>query len=40
MNQKHNWNIYCTNVNVNLIVENITQVKSGIMINLDMTPKI
>ena len=30
MNKKHSENIYHVNVNVNLITENITQIKKGI----------
>ena len=30
-------NIYHVNVNVNLIAENVNQIKSGIMINLDVS---
>ena len=40
MNQKHLQNIYHENVNVNLMLENITQIKNGIMINLDVSARI
>ena len=37
MNQKHEQSIYHANLNVNLMVENIAQIKSGITINVNMT---
>ena len=39
MNQKHYQNIYLANVNVNLMVENVTQVTGGIMINVGLSVK-
>ena len=35
MNRKHQQSIYHVNVNVSLIVEDIIQIKSGIVINID-----
>ena len=40
MNQKHSQSIYHLNVNVNLIVENLTQIKNGITINIEVSVKI
>ena len=40
MNQKHYHSIYHVNVNANLIVQNVTQIKFGIMINLCGSVKI
>ena len=40
MNQKHYQNIYHVNVNVNLMVENATQIKNGIPINDGKSVKI
>ena len=40
MNQQHKKNIYHANVNVNLIVENVIQIKSGLMRNVDVSVKI
>ena len=37
MNQEFYQNIYHANVNVNLIEENLIQIKSGIMINVDVS---
>ena len=37
MNRKHEQNIYHANVNVNLMIENIAQIKSGITINVNVT---
>ena len=34
MNQKHEQNMHHANVNVNLMVENVIQIKSGIIINV------
>ena len=34
MNRKHQQNMYHVNVNINLMVENVIQIKSGIMINV------
>ena len=34
MNQKHEQNIYHENVNINLIVENLIQIKIGTAINV------
>ena len=39
MNRKHQQSIYHANKNVNLMVENVTQIKSGIMINIDVSLK-
>ena len=39
MNQKHQQSIYHANVNVNLMVENLIQIKSGITINVDVNVK-
>lgn len=40
MNQQHKKNIYHANVNVNLMVENVIQIKSGLMRNVDVSVKI
>ena len=40
MSQKHLQNIYHVNVNVNLMVENVTRIKCGIMINVDESANI
>ena len=40
MNAKLYQSIYHVNVNVNLLVENLIQIKSGILINLDVSVKI
>ena len=40
MNQKHLQNIHHVNVNVNLMLENITQIKNGLMTNLDVGARI
>ena len=37
MNRKHEQSIYHANLNVNLMVENIAQIKSGITINVNVT---
>ena len=39
MNQKHKKNIYHVNVNLNLMVENVIQIKSGLMRNVDVSVK-
>ena len=39
MNRKHYQSIYHANANVNLMVENVIQIKSGIMINVDVSVK-
>ena len=39
MNQKYLQNIYHANVNVNLMVENLIQIKSGITINVNVSVK-
>ena len=39
MNQKHQQSIYHANVNVNLMVENLIQIKSGIILNVDTSSK-
>ena len=39
MNQQHKKNIYHANVNVNLMVENVIQIKSGLMRNVDVSVK-
>ena len=39
MNRKHYQNIYHANVNVNLMVENVIQIKKGAMINIDASLK-
>ena len=36
---KHLQNLYHKNINVNLMVENVIQIKSGIMINVDVSAK-
>ena len=40
MNQQHKKNIYHANVNVNLMVENVIQIKSGLMRNVDVSVNI
>ena len=40
MNQKHLKNTSHVNVNVNLTVKNVIQIKFGIMINVDVSAKI
>ena len=37
MNRKHQQSIYHANVNISLIVEDITQIKSGIVVNIDVS---
>ena len=39
MNQNHKKNIYHANVNVNLMVENVIQIKSGLKKNVDVSVK-
>ena len=39
MNRKHEQSIYHVNINLNLMVENVIQIKSGIMINVDVNVK-
>ena len=39
MNQKHKQSIYHANVNVNLMEEIVTQINSGIMINVNVSVK-
>ena len=39
MNQNHKKNIYHANVNVNLMVENVIQIKSGLRKNVDVSVK-
>ena len=39
MNQKHKESIYHANVNVNFLIENIIQNKSGKIINIDVSVK-
>ena len=39
MNRKHEQNKYHANVNVNLMVENVTRLRSGITINVDVSTK-
>ena len=39
MNQMYEQNIYHANVNVNLMVENVVQIKNGITINNEVSPK-
>ena len=39
MNQKLEQKIYHANVNVNLMEEDVIQIKRGIMINVDMSVK-
>ena len=39
MNRKHLQSIYHANVNVNLMEENVIQIKGGIMINVDASVK-
>ena len=40
MNRKHWQNIYHANVNVNLTVENVIQIRCGITIKVDVIVKI
>ena len=40
MNQKHQQNMYNAYVNVNLRVENVIQIKRGIIINVNVSAKI
>ena len=40
MSQKYQENIYHVNVNVNLMVQNVTPIKSGIITNADVSAKI
>ena len=40
MNQKNSQNMYHANVNINLIIENLTQIRSIIAINIDLNAKI
>ena len=40
MNERYKKNIYCANVNECLSVSNVTQIKSGIMINNDVSATI
>ena len=40
MNERYQKNIYCANVNECLSVSNVTQIKSGIMINNDVSATI
>ena len=40
MNRKHEKIIYHANVNVSLMVENVTHIKSGITISIDVSVKI
>ena len=40
MNQKHYKNIYHANINVNLMVEKVIKIKSGIITNVDKSVKI
>ena len=39
MNQKHEQKIYHANVNINLLVESVIQIKSGIIIIVDANVK-
>ena len=39
MNQKHQQNIHHANVNVNLMVESVIQIKSGMTINVNLNTK-
>ena len=39
MNQKHQQNIHHANVNVNLMVESVIQIKSGMTINVNLNAK-
>ena len=39
MNQRFKQNIYHANVNINLMVESVTEIKSGITINVDASVK-
>lgn len=40
LNQKNSQNMYHANVNINLIIENLTQIRSIIAINIDLNAKI
>ena len=40
LNQKNSQNMYHANVNINLIIENLTQIRSIIAINIDLNGKI
>ena len=40
LNQKNSQNMYHANVNINLILENLTQIRSIIAINIDLNAKI
>ena len=40
LNQKNSQNMYHANVNINLIIENLTQIRSMIAINIDLNAKI
>ena len=40
MNQNHSQNLYHANLNANLMVENVIQIKSRIMINVNVSAKI
>ena len=40
MNRKHQQSTYHENINLNLMVENVIQIKSEIIINVDVSVKI
>lgn len=40
LNQKNSQNMYHANVNINLIIENLAQIRSIIAINIDLNAKI
>ena len=40
LNQKNSQNMHHANVNINLIIENLTQIRSIIAINIDLNAKI
>ena len=40
LNQKNSQNMYHANVNINLIIENLTQIRSIIAQNIDLNAKI
>ena len=40
MNRKHEQNKYHGSVDVNLMVENVTRLRSGITINVDVSTKV
>ena len=40
LNQKNSQSMYHANVNINLIIENLTQIRSIIAINIDLNAKI